>query len=194
MLVLIAGATGLGKSSLARVLRDHFSVASVLSTSDVREALRSLADPVDHAELFASTYKPDGVDEDLLCYFERQSWLVMRAVSAVVRRSGRGVSISIVEGTHVTPSLLEMVEEDSVRVAVLLQPSASEHQRLLVERGLRDAEKPWVRYEESFRNIRAIGTHIERTWRAVDTVPVQFIRHLNDGAPMLIRDLIRVLP
>lgn len=167
MLILIAGATGVGKSSLAQTLGVRFAPSRTINTSDIREALRSVLNSRSHPDLFTSSYCCDGVLEaEMIRHFQSQASLIHLPVAQIMRRANDPGRLQIVEGVHVLPELARMLDNLAPEVILMQQPSVMRHMKQMQERGQLLRAKSWSRYVDSFESIRAIGSYIERSWCA----------------------------
>ena len=59
MIILLGGASGTGKSSIASALGSHLGLAEVMSTDSVRHIIRNFIEKEDCPVLFTSTYETD---------------------------------------------------------------------------------------------------------------------------------------
>lgn len=57
MIVLLAGTSGTGKSTLASLLGTRLGISTVLSTDSIRHIMRNFLSEKDHPILFCSTYE-----------------------------------------------------------------------------------------------------------------------------------------
>ncbi len=119
IMVLIGGAPGVGKSTLASELGYRLGVPRVVSSDSVRQALRSLISaelsPALHASSF-SAWRAEllpGEGENakpkrkrVVRGFQRQVQQLGTALSAVVRRNIDEYTSVIVEGIHLVPGFL----------------------------------------------------------------------------------------
>src|ERR1039457_5280836 len=102
MYMLIAGATGVGKTTFALALALRLD-CQVISTSAVRTILRRTTSVEASPELFLSTYRLSELDTALPIreLFVRQARMVSQATVAVVQR--HQLSRCLIEGVHRLP-------------------------------------------------------------------------------------------
>ena len=97
LLVMIGGAAGVGKSTLATMLAHRLGITRVIATDVIRQVLRAFfteeAMPVVHHSAFE-------VD---LHGFAEQAELVGTGVEAIVDRAGGEGTPIVVEGVHAVP-------------------------------------------------------------------------------------------
>ena len=101
-LVLIAGATGTGKSRLAHMVAHEMGFSRCVSTDTIREVLRVGRSPNDSPELHRSSYSHGATGDPV------NDWLdacepIRSGISAVIDRArSQGVDL-VLEGVHLIP-------------------------------------------------------------------------------------------
>jgi 2-phosphoglycerate kinase len=119
--VLIGGAPGTGKSTLAQDLSCRLHLDHRIGTGFIRAVLQSESDPKVEPNLFSLTFASD----DPVANLEQQAERLRAAVMACVRRAKQEGTSLIVEGSHLTPALYAREAVDLF--VVLAAPSADEH-------------------------------------------------------------------
>lgn len=157
-LLIIAGTSGVGKSSTTLQLLRQREFSRNLSTDSIREVLRT-TDP-DHARpaLHRSSFSKGGTGEPVLDWMETCDELEHGIRATIDRARREGVDL-LLEGVHVVPSarlLQRWQEEGGLAVGVLLRvEDAARHEAMLRKR----EETTWRRadrYIASLDRIRAI--------------------------------------
>jgi 2-phosphoglycerate kinase len=172
IILLIGGATGTGKSTLATEVAHRLGINRVTSTDVVRETLRAVVREADMPVIHRSSF--DAGEGDLLVDgFVEQSAYVLIGVNATIRRALQERWSMVVEGVHLVPGMLSVSKLDAVVVhCVLAIENEEEHAahfwiRDATSQGLRPVEK----YLERLGDIRRLQDHIVE--RARETcVPV----------------------
>jgi 2-phosphoglycerate kinase len=119
--VLIGGAPGTGKSTLAGHLSTRFNFDHRIGTGFIRAVLQSEVSRADEPDLFSMTFQaPDPVVN-----LERQARRLQPAVTACVERARREGTSLIVEGSHLIPSLY--AGSDLAPYLVLAAPDSEDH-------------------------------------------------------------------
>jgi 2-phosphoglycerate kinase len=165
MYTFIAGATGVGKTTLASLLSRELR-CHVLRTTDVREVLRTVIPECTLPSFFRSTYElQDLADNSFAKQFNDQAVPILAAIGSVLnRRYGSEQDHVIVEGVHLLPSILRHLRCRSYLVLLIPQPSVEEHWRRLATRAGHNDKKPLSRYRDNFRTLREIGALVEENW------------------------------
>jgi 2-phosphoglycerate kinase len=181
LVVMIGGAAGVGKSTVATMLAHRLGITRVIATDVIRQVLRAFftheAMPSVHHSAFE--VGPAG--------FQEQADLVGTAVAAIVERAGAERTPLVVEGVHAVPGALPPEVCDECVVVEILLAVADEE----LHRGhfsLRGAARPAERYLAAFDAIRELQRDLER--RARDAgVAVLY----NEGADAVLRELMWIV-
>ena len=167
VILLLGGATGTGKSTLATELAFRLGIRMVTSTDLIRETMRAVLSPAvvpglyDHS--FRGTIQGGQVlsnpRERVLLGFRQQAAQVAVGIRAVIRRSIRENSHLIIEGTHLIPPFRQYLPPGAdVTLAGLLLavPSESRHQARFPMRARQARERDESAYLDSFQSVRWI--------------------------------------
>jgi len=179
-LLIIAGATGVGKSTAAVGLAQRAGFTRVMSTDAIREIMRAMDDDLRHEALHRSSFSRGSSGEPVLDWNET-CLAVEAGVTATVERARREGIDLLIEGVHIVPSarLLKSWEEaGGVALGVVMVVDEERaHQNMLK---LRDAHsyRRSDRYLANFSRIRSIQAGlIERAkianWPMVDPTRVE---------------------
>jgi 2-phosphoglycerate kinase len=193
LVLLIGGATGVGKSTAATELARHLGITRVSSTDFIRQVLRSVIPVAVAPELPRSSFELDrgssrdgaGRHEE----FDRQARQVLVGVRAEIERAAEEGMSLILEGIHLVPGLDEVpVAADSVVVHVVLAvDDADDHANRFTSRA-RASSRPAGRYDEGLEAIRRLQEHVVATARR-QGVPV-VANHEPDTTVSRILDLV----
>jgi 2-phosphoglycerate kinase len=173
---LIAGASGVGKTTLGKAVAQELDFDRTASTDMIREVLRSTTTPGDSPALHRSTYST-GETGDAVTDWLDACGAVEGGLEAVVSRARReGINL-VVEGAHVIPAnrlLHEWRTQGGVAVGVaLVVDDHSIHQERIVERESK-SHRGSARYIAAFDRIREIQSGLitrakGSSWKLLDT-------------------------
>ncbi len=171
LVILIGGATAVGKSTVTSDLAFRFGIRHVFGTDMVREAMRSVISPDLIPSLHASSYSAwkhlgpwkQLVKDKVKLGFEEQAQHVIAGIEGIVERClTEGISV-IVEGVHIYPQLLSkrLLNMPNVIVAFLqLSEKKSHRSRIFARSENVVVKRPAAKYIENFDDIRRIQDHI----------------------------------
>lgn len=163
LIVMLAGTTGVGKSTLATMLAHRLGITRVIATDVIRQVLRAFFShdfmPAVHYSSFEAGQAVDlladrGADADLVGFI-RQTESVGTGVAAIVDRACQEGTPMVLEGVHLVPGMLN---EDlrrrcvPVEAVLVVQDDESHRGRFSVRGGDRPAE----RYLAGFERIRKL--------------------------------------
>jgi 2-phosphoglycerate kinase len=164
IVILVGGATGTGKSTVASEIAYRLGITRVTSTDFVRQTMRAFFShefmPSIHYSSFeAGLARPDA-EEPLVAGFLEQSRNVLVGVQASIERAlQEGWSI-VLEGVHLVPGLLPAIERGAVVSACVLKicDETAHAQHFFT----RDAgtDRPMAKYLDRFEEIRRLQDFI----------------------------------
>ena len=122
LIVLLGGASGVGKTTLAVGLANILNIPRVVSTDDIRQIMRLMFSPELMPALYASSYTvsdmllTDSLDsEPVITGFRAQAKLINVGVQAILDRAVSENTSMIIDGVHLLPDLIELEQyKDSV--------------------------------------------------------------------------------
>jgi 2-phosphoglycerate kinase len=171
LIVLIGGATGVGKSTVATQVATRLGITRIVSTDAVREVMRSTVSaellPSLHlssfeaAEAIPEKLRP-GVDP-VLVGFLRQTAAVAVGVEHVIRRAVIEQTDMIVEGVHLVPGIVNVPSsQEAIAVHTMLRVEEVDvHRSHLTGRSQDVAQRPQHRYLAHFEEIRRIHRYLD---------------------------------
>ena len=168
LIVMIGGAAGVGKSTLATLLAGRLGMTRVIATDVIRQVLRAFFTEEAMPSVHHSAFEVD------LAGFAEQADLVRTAVTAIVERACVEGTPMVVEGVHAVPGALDPALRERCRaVEVLLAvEDEKEHRGHFLRRG---AGRPAERYIDRLADIRRLQEHLRD-------------RALGAGVPVLATD------
>lgn len=190
-LVLIAGTTGVGKSTVAVEAAKKLGFTRIISTDAIREILRATDPQHEIPRLHRSSFARGEAGDPILDWKDSCSVVEIGIDATIARARREGIDL-IVEGVHLVPDnrwLNEWRESGGLALAFIMKIDIEEqHLSMLKER---DSES-WRRadrYIAAFDRIRAIQRGLEdlsvmRSWQTMDPSqvadPIDRIAHWLD--------------
>ncbi len=194
LFILIGGATGVGKSTLAAELAYRLNIPRIVSSDATRQALRSLINPALSPMLHSSSFSAwhlerlPGEDKKVkpkrvLRAFNVQTKQVNKALFAILERySKEGLSV-VMEGVHLVPGLLGLDALENVNIVelVLVQPNEEKHHKNFeVRESQTENRRSFKKYVEHFQEIRVIQEFIIAQARE-QQVPIIELSDFDEG-------------
>jgi 2-phosphoglycerate kinase len=168
LIILIGGATGVGKSTIATQLASRLGITRVVSTDAVREVLRSAFTAEMFPTLYESSFEADRAvrqpiphsADRLIIGFREQAAAVAVGAQALIDRAIKENTDLILEGAHLVPGFLQSVESDeAVIVPLLVTVDDEELHRSHFYWRSRES-RPEDRYLRGFKKIRRLQKYM----------------------------------
>ena len=208
LIILIGGATGVGKSTVATQLAGRLGITRIIPTDAIREVMRGVLTEDVAPALHTSSYDADKFvrqplpkpADPLIVGFREQVLAVAVGVRALARRAALEGTHLIVEGVHVIPGILDPAEFHDTAIVVPLLVTVDDaelHRSHFALRALESNARPSDRYLESFEHIRAIQEYVKSLAqeRATPVIPSYNLDStLVQIIDLVIREAVRALP
>ncbi|MEP6908990.1 MAG: hypothetical protein ABI896_01010 [Actinomycetota bacterium] len=197
IIVLIGGATGTGKSTVATEVAYRLGITRVTSTDFVRQTLRAFFSPEFMPSIHYSSFEAGkglkSAEEEevdpLLHGFLDQTRNVLVGVDAAIDRSLTEGWSTVLEGVHLVPGMLAPIEDALVVQCVLAIESEEAHAGHFWIRDLTsDGLRPLDRYLERLSDIRYLQDYIVERAEKED-VPV-IANNDREGATQAVMELV----
>lgn len=179
LIILIGGATGVGKTSIASAISSRLGIDRVNNSDVIREIMRYMLPkeivPTLHESSFTAgdTVKNPFIRKNVIYGFSQQSSLVSEGVQAYIRRNVKEGLNTVMNGVHLIPGYLDLgYNKDEVFLFhYMLQLSDEEqHIQRFYERS-RGSKRDPEYYISDINAIRKIQTYIRKQSEEYD-VPV----------------------
>ena len=182
VIVLIGGATGTGKSTVATELAYRLGITRVTSTDFIRQTMRAFFSRkfmrsihYSSFEAAAALRRPEEASDPAVSGFLEQSRNVLVGVRASLDRALEEGWSMVLEGVHLVPGMVELpraAREAVVAQCVLSIDDAEQHaSHFYVRDATSDGVRPVRKYLDHFDEIRRIQEDIVARARRED-VPV----------------------
>ena len=172
LVILLGGATGVGKSTIATMLASRLGITRVIPTDAVREVMRSMFT----AELFPTLHTssfdaarlvrhplPRSADP-VVIGFREQTSAVSVGIDALIQRAIDEGTDLILEGAHLVPGFLDYSRFKGKAVVVPLVVTVDEvdvHRSHFLKRARESRNRPSERYLDLFDNIRKMQRYVK---------------------------------
>ena len=172
LVILVGGATGVGKSTIATMLASRLGITRVIPTDAIREVMRSMFT----AELFPTLHtssfdaarlvrNPMPRNSDpVVIGFREQTSAVSVGIEALIQRAIDESTDLIVEGAHLVPGFLDytrFVGRAVVVPMVVTVDDEESHRSHFLKRAHETRNRPSERYLDSFDNIRKMHRYVK---------------------------------
>lgn len=165
IVILIGGATGVGKSKLAAELAGILEINRTASTDSIREVMRSMVSKELVPSIHVSSYEAGKVvpslkalnrDEKVIYGFLDQTDKVLTGIEAVVNRAIKEKVNVIVEGVHLIPGIADKFKDRAYVVHVLLTTLDEEMHKSRFKSREKSSNRVEKKYLKNFKAIRKI--------------------------------------
>jgi 2-phosphoglycerate kinase len=177
LIVMVGGAAGVGKSTVATMLASRLGITRVIATDVIRQVLRAFFTHEAMASVHSSAFELE------LEGYAEQARQVGTGISAMIERACSEGTPIVVEGVHCVPGMLEPeLRARCVAIEALLMVGDED-----LHRGhfsLRGAARPADRYLARFGEIRALQAHLAAQARERGVAVID-----NTGADETLRQL-----
>jgi 2-phosphoglycerate kinase len=173
IILLVGGATGTGKSTVATEAAYRLGITRVTSTDFVRQTMRAFFSqefmPSIHHSSFeaaAGLREPEQAEDPIIAGFLEQTRNVLVGVQASIDRALEEGWSMVLEGVHVVPGMMPRIDGALVVQCVLAIDTVEEHSAHFMIRDMgSEGLRPHAKYIDRIDDIRRIQDHIVRRAR-----------------------------
>ena len=174
-LLIIAGATGTGKSTVAMKIGAKSNFARLISTDAIREIMRSIDDTQMDSALHRSSFSI-GESNDAIIDWVDTCKAVEKGIEATINRAMREGIDLLLEGVHIIPSdrlIRSWIDSGGIALGVIMMVSDEEQHKSMIKSRDAHSFRRYDRYIANFDRIRRIQDGlIERSkiasWPVID--------------------------
>ena len=174
-LLIIAGATGTGKSTVAMKIGAKSNFARLISTDAIREIMRSTDDTQMDSALHRSSFSI-GESNDAIIDWVDTCKAVEKGIEATINRAMREGIDLLLEGVHIIPSdrlIRSWIDSGGIALGVIMMVSDEEKHKSMIKSRDAYSFRRYDRYIANFDRIRRIQDGlIERSkiasWPVID--------------------------
>jgi 2-phosphoglycerate kinase len=164
LVILIGGATGTGKSTVATEIAYRLGITRVTSTDFIRQTMRAFFShefmPAIHYSSFEASLALPEADDPLVAGFLEQSRQVLVGARASLERALQEGWSMVLEGVHLVPGLLPAIADEALVSACVLRISdETAHAQHFFTRDAGTA-RPMTKYLDRFDEIRRLQRFI----------------------------------
>jgi 2-phosphoglycerate kinase len=171
LIILIGGATGVGKSTVATQLASRLGITRIIPTDAVREVMRAMFSeelmPTLHTSSFDAVHLvrhplPRNADP-VIIGFREQAAAVAVGAQALMRRAVAENTDLVLEGAHLVPGFFDPAEFTGAFVVqfVIAVDDPDAHRSHFLARAHDNRSRPSDRYLDFFDNIRTIQRYVK---------------------------------
>lgn len=196
LIVLIGGASGVGKTSLAISMANVLDIPRVAATDDIRQIMRLMLSEDLMPSIHTSSYLAgDGGAGEVIAGFRDQAKVVSLGVRAILDRCLEEHSSVIIDGVHLLPDLLDKWKNEHPHSFVAQLCLAVSERRVYEARfAKRESEapsRPMHKYLSHLEAIQQVQEHIlevsaQRDIPIIDTSTVGTIEEATNLALMVV--------
>lgn len=199
LIVLIAGASGVGTSSMAFEIANHLGISNMISTDMIREVMRKIISkdlsPVIHQSSY-NAYKamrvpsPPEFDEVIAGYKNHIDTISVGVDAVIERALTEGISI-VVEGVHIVPGFIrqDLLDRKNVVLFTLQVSDPEVHKGRFYSRSRQMwARRPLQKYLDNFSSIRKIQKYIVMQSQKYNVTVIENI-DLSTTVDYIIKDI-----
>lgn len=173
IVLLIGGATGVGKSTVATQVAVRLGIVRVVATDSIREVMRSLFTAELMPTLYTSSFEADTALREpparpadrVVVGFREQTAAVSVGVHALVERAAVEGTSLVIEGAHLVPGFVDLEPFRDRVLAVPLVLTVEDEDMHRSHFSARSADssggRPFDRYMQGLMNIRRLQKYIK---------------------------------
>jgi 2-phosphoglycerate kinase len=162
IVLLVGGATGTGKSTVATEAAHRLGITRVTSTDFIRQTIRAFFTPSSMPSVHVSSFEAGGPGGDAEAGFLEQTRQVLVGVEASIERAMREGWSMVIEGVHLVPGMVPTQIEGALLVHTVLSVASIEthRTRFLVRDSTTGGLRAMEKYLDQMNEIRLLQESI----------------------------------
>ena len=199
LVIMIGGATGVGKSTVATEVAHRLGITRIICTDIIRSVMREMIPPGLLPSIHSSSYSvsetisvPLPADSNpVLIGFTEQVTKVALGVDAVIDRAAEEKVSTLIEGVHVVPRFISDCQKGIHEIAIVIVAKDREtHRARFNQRFEENQERPAEKYLSRFDAIRSIQDYVSSLARDND-IPVIDNVNLDQTIELTLEEITR---
>lgn len=197
LIIMIGGATGVGKSTVAAEVAHRLGITRIICTDIIRSVMRGMISPGLLPALHSSSYSvaetltvplPEDSDPILIGFTEQVSRVAV-GVDAVISRSAEEKVSIVIEGVHVVPKFVAEHQKKVHEIIIIITAKDYDaHKARFYQRYEENPDRPSDKYLERFEAIRDIQDYISGLARDHD-IPVVDNVNLDETVELTLEEI-----
>jgi 2-phosphoglycerate kinase len=203
LLILVGGAAGVGKTSIAVEVARRLEITRLIGTDSIRQIMRLMFSPDLMPEIHCSTYdahtvlEPSGAvtGDPVIAGFREQVQKIAVGVHALLDRAVAENTSLLIEGANLLPGVIDLERYRKDARVVFLVTAALDVEAFrarFTSRARTARERPSDRYLQHLDDILAIQQHVLAEADRLD-LPIIDNVHFDDTVVSVIRSVIAAL-
>jgi len=174
-LLVISGATGVGKSTTATQLAADLKFSRLISTDAIREIMRACDESESNPALHRSSFSRGETGDPIIDWIDTCNSVEKGVLATIDRAKREGIDL-LLEGVHIRPDnslLREWREAGGIAIGVVLYVADENKHKEMLNQREKHSHRSSNRYLNSIKRIRAIQDEMfDRTkitgWIGID--------------------------
>lgn len=196
LIIMIGGATGVGKSTVAAEVAYRLGITRIICTDVIRAVMRGMISPGLLPAIHASSYSvaetltvplPEKSDPILIGFSEQVSKIAV-GVNAVIERAAEEKISTVIEGVHVVPRCFPEHSGVHEIIIIIAVDDLNAHKARFYQRYENNIDRPPEKYVSHFEAIRDIQEYISKMARNCN-IPVINNVNLDETVDLTLEEI-----
>lgn len=169
LIIMIGGATGVGKSTIAAEVAHRLGITRIICTDIIRSVMRGMISPDLLPAIHSSSYSvaetltvplPENSEPILIGFTEQVSKIVV-GVNAVINRAAEEKVSTLIEGVHVIPKFITEHQKKVHEIIIVIKVNNYKaHRARFYQRYEENPNRETEKYLSRFEAIRDIQDYV----------------------------------